>query len=192
MKNILRLLSFSFLFLLFSNNAFTQVEITKSFAKKLASMDLEFLPPLENKYKKIRNSESVIVGFDFAIKSKKADMEIGFSLLPERKNEMNFPHIKTSNMALSAATNEDEEARLVLHEMSKEDLENYHADWGAVIFFQPKRIFSDKKHCKMLALYREGKGLVYVFYLFDEASEEVDLQKDCLSFLPKEIEKEDE
>lgn len=186
MKNILPLLSCCLLFFIFSNNTFAQVKTPKDFAKKLEYMELEFLPPLENSYKKIRYSKSIIVGFDFAIKSKKADMEIGISLLPEKKNAMNFPHIKVSNMALSAATNEDEEARLVLHEMSKEDLESYKADWGAVVFFQPKRIFSDKNHCKMLALYREGKGLVYVFYLFDEASEEVDLQKNCLSFLPKE------
>ena len=94
-------------------------------------------------------------------------------------------------MAISAATNENEEARLVLHEMSKENLKNYHADWGAVVFFQPKIIFSDKDHCKMLALYQEEKGLVYIFYLFDEASEEVDLQENCLSFLPKEIKEEE-
>ena len=35
MKNILRLLSFCLLFLLFSNNVFTQVKMTKSFTKKL-------------------------------------------------------------------------------------------------------------------------------------------------------------
>jgi len=190
MKNILRLLSCCLLFFIFSNNAFTQMQIPKDFAKKLKYMELEFLPPLENSYKKIRYSESITVGFDFAIKSKKVDMTIGFSLLPEGKNAITFPHIKVSNMALSAATNENEAARLVMHEMSKKDLENYHADWGAVVFFQPKRIFSDKDHCKMLALYREGKGLVYVFYLFDEASEEVDFQENCLSFLPKEIREE--
>ena len=191
MKNILRLLSFCFLFLLFSNNTFAQVKMSKSFTQKLAQMDLEFLTPLENTYKKIKASESIIVDFDFEIKAKKADLRIGFALFPEGKNAVTFPHIKVSNMALSAATNDDVEARLVLHEMSKEDLANYQADWGAVVFFQPKRVFSDKDHCKMLALYREGKGLVYVFYLFDEASEEVDLQKDCLSFLPKEIKEEE-
>lgn len=159
--------------------------MTKSFSKKLVQMDLEFFPPLENTYKKIKASESLIVDFDFEMKARKGDMRIGFALFPERKNTMTFPHIKVSNMALSAATNENEEARMVLHEMSKEDLESYQADWGAVVFFQPKRVFSDKDHCKMLALYREGKGLVYVFYLFNEASEEIDLQKNCLSFLSK-------
>ncbi len=191
MKNILRLLSFSLLFLYFSNNVFAQVKTTKSFTKKLIQMDLEFFPPLENSYKKIKASESIIVDFDFEIKARKKDMRIGFVLFPEKKNAMTFPHIMASNMALSAATNEDEEARMVLHEMSKEDLESYQADWGAIVFFQPKRIFSDKDHCKMLALYREGKGIVYIFYLFNKASEEVDLQKNCLSFLPKEVKEEE-
>lgn len=165
--------------------------MSKSFSQKLEKMDLDFLAPLENSYKKVKASESIIVDFDFEIKAKKADMKIGFALFPEGKNALIFPHIKVSNMAISAATNENEEARLVLHEMSKENLKNYHADWGAVVFFQPKRIFSDKDHCKMLALYQEEKGLVYIFYLFDEASEEVDLQENCLSFLPKEIKEEE-
>lgn len=191
MKNIIRLLSFCLLFSIFYNNAFTQVKMTKSFTEKLVQMDLEFFPPLENSYKKIKASESIIVDFDFEIKARKTDMRIGFVLFPEIKNTMTFPHIKASNMALSAATNEDEEARLVLHEMSKEDLESYQADWGAVVFFQPKRVFSIKDHCKMLALYREGKGLVYVFYFFSKASEEIDLQKNCLSFSPKEIKEEE-
>lgn len=191
MKNIIRLLFFCLLSLLFSNTTFTQIKLTKSFTTKLVEMDLEFLSPLENSYKRIRASQSIIVDFDFEIKSRKADMRIGFALFPEGKNAMTFPHIQVSNMALSAATNEDEEARMVLHEMSKEDLESYQADWGAIVFFQPKRIFSDKDHCKMLALYREGKGLVYVFYLFNNASEEIDLQKNCLNFLPKEIMEEE-
>ncbi len=191
MKNILRLLSFSLLFFSYSNNAFTQINVSKSFAQKSAKMDLAFLAPLENSYKKIKASESIVVDFDFEIKAKKADMKIGFALFPEGKNAITFPHIKVSNMAISAATNEDEEARLVLHEMSREDLESYQADWGAVVFFQPKTVFSDKDHCKMLALYREGKGLVYVFYLFNEASEEVDLQKNCLSFFQKETKEEE-
>ena len=191
MKNILRLLSCCLLLFIFSSNTFTQVKMSKSFQLKSTQMDLEFLAPLENSYKKIKASESIIVDFDFEIKAKKGDLKIGFALFPEGKNALTFPHIKVSNMAFSAATNQDQEARLVLHEMSKEDLESYHADWGAIVFFQPKKIFSDKDHCKMLALYREGKGLAYVFYLFDEASEEIDLQGNCLSFLPKEIKKEE-
>ena len=187
MKNIIRLLSFSILLFILHNNAFTQIKTSKPFFQILEEMDLEFLAPLENSYKRIKASESIIVDFDFEIKARKADMRIGFALFPKRKNTITFPHIKVSNMAISAATNEDENARLVLHEMSREDLESYQADWGAVVFFRPKRILSDKNHCKMLALYKEEKGLVYVFYLFDEASEEVDLQKNCLSFSLKEF-----
>ena len=55
-------------------------------------------------------------------------MKIGFALFPERKNATTFPHINASNMALPAATNVEEDARLVLHEMSKKDLKSYYAD----------------------------------------------------------------
>jgi hypothetical protein len=117
-------------------------------------------------------------------KPKKADIRIDFALFPEGKNTINFPPMKVSKMALSAATNEEEKAKMVLHKISKASVESYY-------FTVPKRAFSDKDHCKMLALYREGKGLVYIFYLFNEASEEVDLQKNCLSFLPKEVKEEE-
>ena len=82
------------------------------------------------------------------------------------------------NKANSVATN-DEDARIAYHEMPKEEREKYQADWGATFFFQPKDIFSKKKDCKLITLYAEGKGIAMIFYLFDEASEEIDLQKYC-------------
>lgn len=187
MKNIILLLSFCFASFLFSNHLIAQVKVSKKFTQKLKEMELEFLEPLEQSYKKTRIQKNIILDYDFAIKARKTDMEIRFALFPEKENANTFPHINVMSLASSVATNEDEEARMVLHEMSKTDLKSYNADWGAVVFFQPKRIFTDKDHCKMLALYQEGKGLAYVFYLFDEATEEVDIQKYCLNFLSKDL-----
>lgn len=138
--------------------------MSKSFSQKLEKMDLDFLAPLENSYKKVKASESIIVDFDFEIKAKKADMKIGFALFPEGKNALIFPHIKVSNMAISAATNENEEARLVLHEMSKENLESYHADWGAVVFFNLKEFSQIKIIAKCWRCIKKEKGW-FIFFI---------------------------
>ncbi|MEM9823942.1 MAG: hypothetical protein AAF985_22850, partial [Bacteroidota bacterium] len=48
----------------------------------------------------------------------------------------------------------------------------------AAVFFQPKASFSRKQHCKMVAIYKEGKANIFVFYLFDDLS--VDLNREQL------------
>ena len=183
MKNIFLLFSISMCLFFFCNNAFAQMKIEKDFTQKMEVMNMTFVQPLEQSYKRIKTKSNIILDADFTMKAKKADMEIRFALFPEGEKSFSFPHISVMSKAASVATNEDEDAPMVLHEMSKKDLATYEADWGATVFFQPKELFTDKKHCKMLALYREGKGLAYVFYLFNEASEEVDFQKYCLGFL---------
>lgn len=187
MKNIFFLLSFCFT--LFSNNTFAQIKISDSFSEKLTQMDLEFLQPLEQSYKKTSVYRNDILKYDFAIKARKADMEIRFILEPESANGSSFPHIHAPARASSVATN-DEDSRMVFHDMSKKDLKEYGADWGSVFFFQPKEDFTDKDHCKLLVLYKEGKGTAYVFYLFDKATEEVDYQKFCLMFEKEELDME--
>jgi len=54
-----------------------------------------------------------------------------------------------------------------------EDLEDlYHADWGMMHFFKPKAGFSRYEHCKMLTLYKEEVGTIFVLYLFDNVRNE--------------------
>lgn len=180
MKNILQLISILAFILVFSKNTNAQLKISKGFHKKMVEMNMEFLSPLENSYKKVRVYKNQIIKYDYAIKAKKADMEIRFALNP-MKHPKSFPHIDATARAASVATN-DEEVRMVFHDMGKEDLKEYEADWGMIVFFQPKEMFSNKEHCKMVAIYEEGKGMAYIFYLFDDATEEVDLQKYCLKF----------
>ena len=61
-------------------------------------------------------------------------------------------------------------------------VDDFNADWGQVIFFQPKSVFSHKAHCKMLALYKEGKGMAFVFFLFDKGTLELDRRFLALRF----------
>ena len=106
-------------------------------------------------------------------------------VLVRASREMLEHLFQSISISSTVATN-DEDALMALHEMSNQDLKKYNADWGASFFFQPKKMFSSKKHGKMIALFKEDRGMVIIFYLFNEPSEEVDLQKYCLSFLAKE------
>jgi len=180
MKNIFLHLSFLILFVGFYNNTFAQIEFSNQVKDKLEKIGLEFFEPLENQYHSIKVKKNKIVNSDFIIKSKKAEMEIRF-LIKEDNEKTQFPHINVMSMASTAATN-DEDARMVLHQMSEKDLLEYNADWGATVFFQPKEWFCEKEHCKMIAIYKEGNGLAYMFYLFDNATKEVDNQKYCMRF----------
>ncbi len=182
MKNIL---SFISILIFFSVSINAQVKLSDDFQEKMETMQLEFLQPLEARYKKTRTKKNIILKSDFAIKAKKADMEIQFALKPEAIPNQ-FPHMQATSMAVSIATNE-QDTKMVMHEMSKKDLTEYNADWGLITFFTPKDLFSTKKHCKMLSLYKEGEGMVYVLFLFDEATEEVDLQKYCLKYISDEV-----
>ena len=185
MKKIFSLLLFIFFL---SENMNAQIEIPSTFQELLTATQGEFLQPLENRYKKTKVNENYILTSDFAIRSKKKDLEIRFHLIPEKEGDPlnNVPHMRCFNKANSVATN-DEEARVAYHEMSKEERKKYNADWGATFFFQPKDTFSKKKDCKLITLYAEGKGIAMIFYLFDEATEEVDVQEYCFTFNPPEV-----
>ena len=85
----------------------------------------------------------------------------------------------------TTATNETDNATATIsvHSMEEEDLkEKFHADWGSIAYFQPKTKFAGYKHCRLLGLYQEGKGMIYVFFLFDEPSRFLDNRLHSLSF----------
>jgi hypothetical protein len=76
-----------------------------------------------------------------------------------------------------------EDSEIVVQTIAEEDLNiNFKADWAATFYFTPKPQFSAKRNCKMLALYKEGLGLVYVFFLFNKPSIELDNQFYTLNF----------
>ncbi len=92
------------------------------------------------------------------------------------------PHVMATSLLTHLASNEEEYAVSVLSLSEKELQDHYHADWGLEVYFRPKRGFSDKLHCKMLALYAADQGMAYVFFLFDDPDEELERQQYILQF----------
>ena len=161
----------------FSLPLFAQLKLTKRFQKALDQANLELATPTENSYRKIRLRRNTIFNCDFAMRQRRGDLEIRYALA-----QSDYPHISCSAVATNVASNE-EPSTLVIHDISAEELtQRYHADWGAIVYFRPKEEFSGKTHGKLLALYREGKGMIYTFYLFDEITEELENQRYLLQF----------
>ncbi len=146
-----------------------QVDISPSFLSKLEQAGIEFLAPLENSYRNLEVHDNSLQAYELAILHRKQKVEIRYVVepLPEDTSQ-DIPHIFFAKKAINIAANTDDSV-LSIHTMKTQQLqEDFNADWGAIAFFQPKLEFSTKAHCKMVAVHAEGKGNLYIFYLFDD------------------------
>ncbi|MFK8101064.1 MAG: hypothetical protein AB8G15_01015 [Saprospiraceae bacterium] len=155
------------------------------FQAVLQAAQLDYVAPLENAYRPIAVEPNEFHSYEYAIQSKSRDIEIRYSIktfatIAAPKNEL--PHLKCLAIANTLADNKVDQA-IAVHGIPKRELmEKYNADWGAIVYFQPKIQFSDKTHCKMLTLFADGKADVYIFFLFDEPSDELKHQMYTLRF----------
>jgi len=174
------------LFLFAIGNLFAQSEMPIAFEEKLSKASIEILIPLENKYKPIGVHSTPYMPYDYALRSKKGKLEIRYSIkiFEDSTSAVNqVPHLQCMNTLTNIASNH-EEAVTTIHSIADSDLEeHFNADWGMVAYLQPKQTFGDYKHCKMLALFKEGKAMTYVYFLFDEASIELDNRFHAIQFL---------
>lgn len=182
-------LSLSLLFLSCSLFIFAQkIKYTKTFLQKLAQTEIDIFTPTEGKYKSTRPSKNDYQPIDHVIFSKQEGIEIRYAIIPfdEKDRSTQVPHIDFMRVVTTTATNEDEAAVVSIHAMEEADLkEHFNADWGSMAYYQPKSRFSTYKHCRLLSLFTEGKGTVYVFFLFDEASRALDNRLHLLQFQTK-------
>ena len=156
-----------------------------AFKKLLEEAKMSFNEPTENRYKTIRSSKNPVFKDNFSIKVKKGDLEIRYAISkPDDNNDkLIFPHIASMTTASHIASNAND-SEIVVQNLKEGDLINQlKADWASIFYFNPKAQFSTKKFCKMLAMYKDGIGLVYVFFLFNKPSIELDNQFYTLSFL---------
>lgn len=187
MKKIFLLL---FFISLSTTTAFSQKKIkySKAFLAKLAQTQIDLFTPLEGKYKSTRPTKNDYQAIDHVIFSKKEGLEIRYAIIPFEvdKPTTQIPHVDFMRVVMSTATNEKEEALVSVHAMQDQDLKaDFNADWGSMAYFQPKTKFSKYKHCRLLSLYKEGLGMVYTFFLFDEPSRFLDNRLHSLRFKTK-------
>ncbi len=163
-----------------------QIELSPSFQILLQEADLDFIYPLEGKYKERRVSSvsAKYENYDYAIFSRKEKIEIRYAIRPFDQKDLSSvaPHVASMRIVTHLATNDINEIISGLSldpEVVKKD---FNADWGKVFIFQPKSRFAFYKQCKLLALHREGKGTAFIYFLFDEPSKELDNRLVSLRF----------
>lgn len=179
------------LFLFFALGSFfysslsAQVDLSPDFQQRLKETRIEFLEPLEAKYKDIRVARNDFLDYDFAIRSRREQIEIRYLIEPltESNPVAQAPHVRTVRMLMHLARNDDVFVMSGIDVRETDLREQFNADWGKIFFFTPKEGFSRYQECKMLALFREGRGMAYVFFLFDEPSRALDNRFYALRFL---------
>ncbi len=177
------------LLILFSTNIYGQkIKYSKKFLKKLKAVQIDLFEPTEGKYKSLRVIKNDYQPYDHSIASKQENLEIRYTIIPFTAGDLStqIPNVDFMRVVSSTATNEKEDAVISLHQIEEEDLKaDFDADWGSFAFFQPKAKFSTRKHCRLLGLYKEERGMIYVFFLFDEPNKFLDNRLYALRFMTK-------
>ncbi len=170
----------------FLSIGFAQIDMDPVFKQYCDNMGLELFMPVEDSSRDVAIVENDYLNYHFAIRSRKEKMEIRYYLEPERADNKlaGLPHVSLSRLLMHLASNDDD-AHVVVHPMEEEELTyDFGADWGQSCYFPPKRGFTEYySHCQMLALYKEGRGMVYILLLFNEAPNTLDARRLAFAFL---------
>lgn len=179
-------LLFCWMSLVLCSSLSAQIELPEFLRVKMEQMNLDFYQPVENQFKTLSVVNNDMQPYDFALRHKKAKVDIRYQIVPDSGMIAGgYPHIEFTTRAIHLANNEDDEASstISIHQISETDLnQKYHADWGAIAFFKPKLSFAPFQHCKLVALYREGAGYCYTFYLFNKAATDLEVVYDLMKF----------
>lgn len=147
-----------------------QVPMPEGLLPQFEAAGVELLFPVDAGYKWFILDASVSQPCPYGMYSRQEHLEIRYLLEPYDtllNPEADFPHFWAMRQVINLASN-DEEDLITAHSLSDSMLSAFKADWGKLFFFHPKKSFSPRENCQFLALFREGKGAVGLFFLFDE------------------------
>ena len=164
-----------FLLLGIHSNVFAQIDYSLAFQQKLEAGHLMFIEPIDGKYKDIPIFINEYCKIDLAIKNKKEKIEVRYAIKTDTESHVfNAPQIRTMQLLSNVATNQ-QSLIVAIHRLDKTQIEKeYNADWGAIAYFSPKVKFAYKDHCKLLVLHKDDVATVFVFFLFDKPTEELE------------------
>ena len=158
------------LLLLASTTISAQLELPAEFQQLLDSLDVRFTAPSDSDYREAPRHDNDYLADQYSLQSRREKLELRFHIRPENEADHYYqqPHLAATTLAMNLGSN-DEDAVTAVHSFDDEELDLYHADWAKMYTFRPKRSFSDKQQAQLIALYREGRGMVYTILLFNEA-----------------------
>lgn len=157
-------------------SAQAQIDLTEEFTSLATEMSVDFMAPLDAGYKDIRTYANPHQAYELAIRSRREKLEIRYHLEPELDDQpmTRIPHVRCLQMIANVASNEDDTRVSALSLPDSISLEMLNADWAKVFFFTPKKTFSSRLTCQMLAMYKEGRGMVFAYLLFNKPPIELD------------------
>lgn len=158
-----------FLFVVVSD-AQAQIDLPENFSLLAEQIGVDFMAPLDAGYKDVRVYSNRHQNYELAIRSRKEKLEIRYHLETEdeRRPMTSLPHIRCIQMISNLASNEEEKVVSALSLPDSLTAADLNADWAKVFFFEPKKDFSTRLTCQMLAMYKEGRGMVFAYFLFDK------------------------
>lgn len=153
-----------------------RVDLPEDFINLAADMSVDFMAPLDAGYKDVRTYPNPHQNYEFAIRSRKEKLEIRYHLEPEDEGKpmTRIPHVRCMQMIANVASNEEDTRVSALSLPDSISLNQLNADWAKVFFFTPKKTFSTRYTCQMLAMYKEGRGMVFAYFLFNKPPMELD------------------
>ena len=162
-----------------------KIEYPENFQALLDSVGVEFYEPSDAGYRDYEPLENRWQPCHFAMRSRKEKLDIRYYIEPWNDDipMSSQPNVNTFRTLTMVASTDDDEVISGIQPTKKSLLEEFNADWGMTYFFKPKTEFSEKPMCRMMALCKEGKGTVFIFYLFDDpGNEALDVRKYALKF----------
>ena len=171
--------------ILMSTGLSGQQDESASFEELLRTTKVFFAKPLESFFKEQRVGNNSVIQFDYALKGKQDPVDIRYKIIPipEGDKRALAPQVTMTTRALHMASNEEDASDMVFHRIQEEDLKPFNADFGLIVFFQPKDKISGRKHCKAQFLYAEGRGIICTFIFFDKTDIDLKPYEQNLSFL---------
>ena len=166
-----------------------QITLGEDFATQLDQHKLDFVFAQGTDYRPYRHCINEFMPTDFAMRSRSEHLQIRYLIEPlDSTHYLSYePHLLASGMIMHLGKNE-REAVVTMHELPDEQAQrDFGADWAAIYFFPPKKVFSDYAHCRMLVLYREAGTMAYVFYLFNEPSPALNDRLHTLHFREEQV-----
>ncbi len=161
-----------------------QLEFSEWEQSLVDSLGMEFHLPVDGGYKQrpIPKSESE---YQILLRSKQEKMEIRYRLEPELEGAptADKPQLMASRLALHLCKNSPD-AFITGHGFDDFDSRmDFGADWAKLFTFPPKTSFGNYEYCRMLALYKAGRGMIYVFFLFDDPPDLLEYRLYAAQFL---------
>lgn len=162
-----------------------RIDYPPGYARLLEQCDLVWYEPLDAGYRDVYQNSDNLLMCDLALRSPKENLEIRLKIIPWLNREVttHAPNVIAWRALTDVAVNDDNNLISGIQLSKEEARDRFGADMALMYFFTPKPIFSNYPYCRMLALAKEGKATVLVFYFFeDDSNPALDYRLELIAF----------